>query len=194
MRPNAYRRNLLEHFRRHLGEIGPLVTALDFGSGDGWFAHAAMESGLVENVVCVDVQARRRSYVEPVLYDGRVLPFADHSFDLVYALDVLHHTPAPAETLRDALRCSGRYFVLKDHTYRRPAGKLVLAMLDEIGNRRFGVPSLYHYQRGWEWLPVIEKQRFALEELQYPITIETRPILSSFVNHFQFIGRWQRAG
>jgi SAM-dependent methyltransferase len=193
MAADAYRHNVLERVREVLEGIAPLRTALDFGSGDGWFARRLMDEGLVEDVVGVDVRRRRRAHLEPILYDGSLLPFPDRSFDLVYAIDTVHHTPDPAASIREALRCCRSTFLLKDHTYRRPTTKLLISIIDELGNRRFGVPSIYKYQRGWEWLPVIEDAGFALEELRHPILCDTRPVLAGLTNGYQFIGRWRRA-
>jgi SAM-dependent methyltransferase len=190
---NAYRRNVVRFLTELLAPVAPVDRALDFGAGDGWFAHELERSGLIRRVVGAEVLRRRgRRFVEPILYDGRRLPFADRSFDLVYAVDVLHHTPDPPAALREALRCCRSHFVLKDHTHTSRLGRWTLALLDEVGNRRFGVPSLYRYQRDWEWLPVIEDAGFALEELHHPVVCERRPVLSWFVNEFQFVGRWRR--
>jgi SAM-dependent methyltransferase len=190
---NSYRENTFEHLRRELAAAAPLGRVLDFGSGDGWFAGEVMRHGLAQEVVCVDVMRRDHTVVEPILYDGDRLPFADRTFDLVYAVDVMHHVPRPPAALEDALRCARRSFVLKDHNYLAKPNKIVLAVLDEIGNRRFGVPTVHTYQRRWEWLPVIEAQGFTQRSLRHPISCETRPVLSWFVNEFQFIGRWDRA-
>ncbi|HXO19078.1 MAG TPA: class I SAM-dependent methyltransferase [Thermoanaerobaculia bacterium] len=190
---NLYRRNLLGIVRPLLAPHAPVERALDFGCGDGLFAKVFQESGLAREVVAVDVQRRRRTLVEPLLYDGSRLPFADGSFDLVYALDVLHHCPDPRASLADLLRCSRNLVLLKDHTYGSLAGRATLAVLDEIGNRRFGVPSIYKYQRGWEWLPAIEEAGFKREALVHPAVCETRPPLSWFVNRLHFVGLWRRA-
>ncbi|MEM7481597.1 MAG: class I SAM-dependent methyltransferase [Acidobacteriota bacterium] len=190
---NAYRRRVLEHLRALLAPIAPVGRALDYGSGDGWFAHSLLAEGLIEEIVAVDVQRREHHFIEPQLYDGERLPFDDRSFDLVYAVDVLHHTPDPAASLRDLLRCSRRHFLLKDHNHDTALGKWTLALLDEAGNRKFGVPSLYHYQRRWNWLPVIEEEGFEEQERRAKILIEERPLLRWFVNEFQFVGRWSRA-
>jgi SAM-dependent methyltransferase len=190
---NAYRRNVFRHLADILAPVAPVDRALDFGCGDGWFARELAAAGLARRVVGAEVLLRRgRRFVEPVLYDGRRLPFPDRSFDLVYAVDVLHHTPDPPAALRELLRCCREHFVLKDHTHRSRLGRWTMALLDEAGNRRFGVPVLYRYQRGWEWLPVIEAAGLALEELRHPVVCERRPVLSWFVNEFQFIGRWRR--
>jgi SAM-dependent methyltransferase len=168
-----------------------VARALDFGSGDGWFANEFGCGGLARDVVAVDVMPRELSYVQPLVYDGKHLPFADRTFDLVSSIDVLHHCPDPRASLREALRCTGRFFLLKDHTYRGLAGKLALCVLDEVGNRRFGVSSPYHYQRAREWFPWIAEAGFALRRLIHPAPCH-RGVLGWATNRLQFIGLWER--
>jgi SAM-dependent methyltransferase len=189
---NSYRRRVLDLLRGVLGPHAPVARALDFGAGDGWFAHSFAEGRLAREVVAVDVQPRARTFVPTLLYDGRRLPFADRSFDLVSSIDVLHHCPDPRASLREALRCAGRFFLLKDHTYRGPLGRAALCVLDEVGNRRFGIPSPYHYQRGREWFPVIEEQGFRLKRLVHPAPCHTGP-LGWTTNGLQFVALWERA-
>lgn len=189
---NAYRKNVLAHLAPLLAAHGPFERALDFGAGDGWFAQQLQQRGHAREVVAVDVQRRRESLVEPLLYDGERLPFADGSFPLAYAVDVLHHCPQPQVMLAELMRVTGGYLLLKDHTYRSPLGRFTLAVLDELGNRRFGVPSLYRYQRRWEWLPVIEEAGFERLALLHPLRCETRPPISWFSHRLQFVGLWER--
>ncbi len=190
---NPYRRRVLDLIRDLLGPHAPLGRALDFGCGDGWFGRSFGEHRLAHETVGVDVQRRARAFAEPVLYDGQRLPFADRSFDLVSSVDVLHHCPDPVASLRDALRCCGRFFLLKDHTYRGWAGRATLAVLDELGNRRFGVPSPYHYQRRWDWFPCIEEAGFVLERL-IPAAPCHVGLLGWATNRLQFVGLWRRRG
>src|SRR5262245_54017513 len=146
---NLYRKNVYELIR-------PLLTgrsirrALDFGSGDGWLASAMRGHGLVSDVIAVDVQRRRNCAGAPAIYDGHRLPFEDLAFELAYAFDVLHHCADPRDNLRDLCRCAARYVLLKDHTYQTAVDWACLSVLDELGNRRFGVRSVYRYQRDWE--------------------------------------------
>jgi len=119
------------------------------------------------------------------------LPFADRAFDLGYSIDVLHHCPEPRLNLCELLRCTGRYLLLKDHTYRSRAGWLALAVMDELGNRRFGVRSRYHYQRGWEWNAAIEEAGFSLEKLVHPAVCHSG-LLGRTTNHLQYIALWRR--
>jgi SAM-dependent methyltransferase len=188
---SAYRERILAHVRQLIEPLGPLDTALDFGSGDGFFASRWKPGGAVRSVVPVDVVKRKASLVTPVLYDGERLPFADLSFDLVYSIDVLHHCPNPDAAIRDMSRCSRRYLLIKDHTYRSRLGKLMLGLLDEVGNRRFGIPSPYLYQRRWEWVEQIELSGWRRVQLTHPMICHTG-LLGAATNSLQFIGLWER--
>jgi SAM-dependent methyltransferase len=189
---NPYRLRILPLLLNLLRERAPAARALDFGSGDGWFATQMRASGLIGELVPVDVQARPNSFVEPIHYDGMRLPFDDRSFDLVYSVDVLHHGPDPAASLRDLVRCSSRLLLLKDHTWRTRAGKLTLAVLDEIGNRKFGIPCLYRYQRRWEWFDIIESEGFRLVRLIHPAVCHAG-LMGRLTNSLQFAALWERS-
>jgi SAM-dependent methyltransferase len=188
---NPYRRRVLDVIRTVLQPYAPLRRWLDFGGGDGWFGWSFRETGLAREVVAVDVQERPRTFIPVTIYDGRRLPFPDRSFDLVSSNDVLHHCPDPRASLADALRCAGRFFLLKDHTYRGAAGKLTLALFDEIGNRRFGIPSPYHYQKDWEWSSLIEQAGFVRRQLVHPAPCHVGP-LGWATNQLQFVSLWER--
>jgi hypothetical protein len=110
---------------------------------------------------------------------------------MAYSVDVLHHCSDPRERLLDLLRCTGRYLLLKDHTHTGVLGRATLAVLDELGNRRFRVRSVFRYQRGWEWFTTIEDAGFRLEALIHPAPCQGR-ILGQFTNRLQFVGLWQR--
>ena len=146
-------------------------SALDFGCGDGFFATRMPTVLGTPNITPVDVYLRPNCLVKPLIYDGAVLPFADRQFDLSYAIDVLHHCKDPLANLRDLLRCTRRYLFLKDHTYASPVGYAALCVLDELGNRRFHIPSLYHYQRRWSWVEMIEASGMRRVELIAPAPV-----------------------
>jgi SAM-dependent methyltransferase len=186
-----YRQRVLEKIKQLVEPLGPMETALDFGSGDGFFASQWKNGRAVRSVTAVDVVERKTSLVAPNLYDGERLPFSDGSFDLAYAIDVLHHCHDPVMALRDLSRCSRQYLLIKDHTYQGRIGKFALGLLDEIGNRRFGVPSPYLYQRGWAWVELIESSGWRRLSLTHPLHCHSG-ILGSVTNDLQFIGLWER--
>src|SRR5262249_1550667 len=101
-----YRFRIWSAVRELLEPHATFDTALDLGSGDGWFAGQVQSSGLARKVVPVDVLRRKNTVVEPVIYDGGTLPFEHRSFDLCYAIDALHHVDDPFEKIRDLARCT----------------------------------------------------------------------------------------
>lgn len=188
---NPYRRRILDSFDTLLRPHAPFSRCLDFGAGDGWFAASFLERRLTKDVTAVDVQARPNSFAAVTLYDGVRLPFPERSFDLVSCVDVLHHCPDPRASLEDALRCADRFFLIKDHTFEGPAGRAALAVLDEIGNRRFGIPSPFNYRTRQQWSDWIEDAGFVLRNMVHPARCH-EGVLGWATNGLQFIGLWER--
>jgi hypothetical protein len=190
-RPTAYRQRILNAADALLRPLKPLNRALDFGAGDGWFARQIESRGLARNVTSIDVRQWPGSVTRPIIFDGQRLPFCDRTFDLTYAIDVLHHCPQPEHMLDEVLRCTSLYLLMKDHTYKDLLGWGTLCILDEVGNRRFGVPSVYRYQRNWNWSSRIASHGFELQQLIYPATCH-RGVLGFMTNHLQFVSLWRR--
>ena len=84
---------------------------LEIGGGSGF--QAALISECVQECQSVDVRPHPQP-VHPVsIYDGRILPFEDQSFDIIFSSNVLEHIPDLDGALRECAR------VLK------PDGKMV---------------------------------------------------------------------
>ncbi len=188
---NPYRERVWSLLHDLVATRGPYLNVLDFGSGDGWFASKFKASGLVEKLVPLDVKRRESVFVEPQLYGGDVLPFEDKAFDLVYAVDVLHHCPDPMKQLADLARCSSRFLMLKDHNYQTQVGRYTLAVLDEIGNRRFGIPSPYRYQRNWAWHLHLLSSGWSAVAYIHPAICHTG-ILGELTNGLQYVALYER--
>ena len=184
-----YRPRTLEYLQKIIAPLG-VHEILDFGAGDGYFASNIASMPGITNVTAIDVKERKHSLVKPLIYDGKRLPFADRSYDLVYAVDVVHHCLDPLQALNDMMRCARRYLLLKDHNYETIWGRWMLALLDEVGNRRFGIPSPHLYQKKWEWLDWIENNGFKRVHLIHPVACQNGPL--SLTNKFQFVCLWER--
>lgn len=98
-------------------------TALDIGCGTGAFA--AVLAGMVQHVVAIDISmeelvlARKRlnelnmTDVLLVASCAEKLPFADHTFDLTHAMDVIEHVREPVKVVSEAARithCNGLFY------------------------------------------------------------------------------------
>ncbi|TMC13728.1 MAG: class I SAM-dependent methyltransferase [Chloroflexi bacterium] len=189
---NPYRCRVLRQMQPLLKALQPVSRVLDVGAGDGWFAMSVESMGICDTVTAIDVMPRPRAYHLVKVYDGQRLPYPDNTFDLVYAVDVVHHADDPPKLLAEMARCTGHYLLLKDHTWRTRMGWLALAAMDEVGNRRFGVPSIYNYQHRWEWDAILQKAGLKRTENIHPLACHAR-LLGRLTNSLQFLALWERA-
>ncbi|MEI9993271.1 MAG: class I SAM-dependent methyltransferase [Rhizomicrobium sp.] len=96
------------------GEIG---TVLEVGCGTGMVLEKLAQRGLGHSFTGIEISDGRVATakansgaeirIEP--YDGRTIPFADESFDLVYATHVLEHVVDPRGFLHELRRVARRY-------------------------------------------------------------------------------------
>ncbi len=189
---NPYRQRVWSELSGMVRQSQPYTKVLDFGSGDGWFARQFLDSGLTKNLTPIDVKRRENVLVEPQIYPGGTLPFADRSFELVYSVDVLHHCTDPLAQLDELARCTSRYLLLKDHTYDSLVGRYTLAILDELGNRRFGIPSLYLYQKGTAWHTHLLACGFKAVKFVHPLRCHVG-LLGALTNSLQYAALYERA-
>ena len=84
-------------------------------------------------------------------FDGSKLPYPDASFDLCLFVDVLHHTQDPAILLREAVRVTRDFVLLKDHVDENIVDDVTLRFMDWVGNRPHGVVLTYNYQSRKQW-------------------------------------------
>lgn len=171
--------------------LGTIATAVDVGAGEGWYARSLMVDGLITHCTPVELTRRALTVVEPVLYDGKRLPFGDRSAELVYAVDVVHHANEPNALLTEMARVADRFLVLKDHTYASALARATLVLMDEVGNRRFGIESPGRYQHGWDWLDHLAGAGFKVRQLIHPASCHSG-ILGSVTNRLQFVAAFER--
>lgn len=113
---------LLDQARAIFGDPGQ-IDVLDVGCGIGNY-HPLLK-GAFHRLVGVDVSPEsidrakeRNTDVEYLVYDGRTLPFEDTSFDIAYAICVVHHVPVPMwenffAELHRVLKPSGRAMIFE---------------------------------------------------------------------------------
>lgn len=191
---NPYRKRVWAECLPLLQGLEGVREILDFGCGDGWFATQVGALFPAGRLTPLDVKRRDAVLVEPMIYEpGAALPFADASMDLVYAVDVLHHCHAPEFYLDELGRVSRKYLLIKDHSYRSPLGYAALAILDELGNRRFGIPSPQHYQRGRAWTDHLARRGWSLRKMIDPCHCHVG-LLGALTNGLQYMALYQRDG
>jgi len=165
---------------------------LDVGCGMGRFAEVATRWGA--KVVGVDLSSAAEVAVRnladrdfvAVQADVLALPFAPESFDCIYSIGVLHHTPdceKAFKTLPQYLKPGGsiavwlysgynNWYRFSDQyrklTHRIPAHKLHTFF-------RVVVPVLYWINRGLRAVPVVGKSLAAFVQYVFPVNLGPNP-------------------
>jgi len=124
---------------------------LDVGCGDGKLALSLQRRRPDLRIEGVEVSLRKQTSIPVTGFDGTHLPYRESGFDGVMLIDVLHHTPDPLLLLREALRVSRRWLILKDHVLQGSCAGLRLRFMDYVGNARHAVALPYHYLYAREW-------------------------------------------
>lgn len=113
----------------------------------------------LHRMVSIDVEDRfvPSLEIETAVYDGRILPFPDRSFDCVLLFNVLHHVPVASRVplLLECRRVVGDGPVyVKDHVSAGTLDDARLAILDLLGNVPFRgmVNALYLRDEDWREL------------------------------------------
>jgi 2-polyprenyl-3-methyl-5-hydroxy-6-metoxy-1,4-benzoquinol methylase len=178
-----------EAFRKRTGirpeELrGKLI--LDVGCGMGRFAEVATRWGArvvgIDLSLACEVAARNLGEREFVALQADVLnlPFAPESFDLIYSIGVLHHTPnceQAFKTLPQYLKPGGTIAVWLYSGYNKwyRFSDLYRKITHRISPRklnaffRVAVPFFYHLDRGLRVIPVIGRPMAGLVHHVFPV-------------------------
>jgi ubiquinone/menaquinone biosynthesis C-methylase UbiE len=155
-------------FRAIAGEAGwPYETAMELGSGTGFFLLNLMQGGVIKKGSVTDLSpgmvevALRNAANLGLDVDGRVadaerIPYDDDSFDLVVGHAVLHHIPDLPAAFREVLRVlkpGGRFVFAGEPTkigdaYARKLGQLTWWLTTNITK----LPALNGWRRPQEEL------------------------------------------
>jgi len=172
--------------------IPPGCSLLDVGCGDGKLARALLDKRPDLRIDGVDVMVRERTWMPVQTFNGTNLPQDEASVDGVMLIDVLHHTRDPLVLLREAVRVSRRWIVVKDHVLNGPAAALRLRFMDYVGNSRYGVSLPYSYlsEREWNELRRLLDLRIAVEVTQ--LNLYPPPFDYLFGASLHFVALWDR--
>ena len=120
-------------------ELPPAVSILDVCCGDGALASRIQKLRPDIRIRGIDTLIRESSGVPVESFDGRRIPYAGGSFDLVLRVDVIHHTEDPTALLQESARVSRRWIVIKDHLEQGWLATSTLRFMHRAGNARHGV-------------------------------------------------------
>src|SRR5713226_2279735 len=169
---------------------GKLV--LDVGCGMGRFAEVATRWGArvvgIDLSAAAEVAAKNLVDRDFVAFQADVfsLPFAPESFDIIYSVGVLHHTPdceAAVKALDKYLKPGGilavwlysgynKWYRFSDF-YRRYTHKMKPETLHGI--LRVAVPFFYHLERGLRRVPVVGRSAAGAVHHVFPVNRQKDP-------------------
>ena len=127
------------------------ATLLDVGCGDGTLARSITQHRPGLRATGAEIRARPYTAIPVREFDGRILPFADRSHDVVMLVDVLHHAEEPTLLIREAGRVASRAVIIKDHLTGAWLSNERLRLMDWVGNIGHGVPLRYAYWSPAQW-------------------------------------------
>jgi SAM-dependent methyltransferase len=137
----------------------------------------------------VDVLVRQPSRIPVAAFDGGRLPYADRAFDFVLLVDVLHHTDNPEALLKECLRVSRKFVLIKDHLCNSRLDNWILRSMDWIGNRPYGVALTYNYLSSTAWSNLFSKLGLSEDYRQTKLHLYPFPFSLIFDANLHFVAR-----
>ena len=183
-------RVLAGHLARTIPEDG---TVLDVGSGDGQVALELIRRRPGLQVEGLEVHLRPQARLAAGAFDGRSIPRADRSHDVVLYVDVLHHAFEPLGLLLEGCRVARRAVVIKDHLREGWFAARTLRFMDQVGNERHGVVVPAIYWSHAEWLAAIAKTGWQISRWEQHLDLYPAPASWVFERSLHFIARLEPA-
>jgi len=127
-------------------------SVLDFGAGTGVYTDALQNT--LYKVIGVDPSFKMIHSRKVAHFDGKMLPFRNNSFDIVYSICVFHHIipenrPCVFQGIKRVLKPNG-LFIMMEHNLLNPITRYLVLGLDMDKNAIFispkqGKKMLSHY-------------------------------------------------
>ena len=125
---------------------------IDIGLGTGIMAKLLMKKNF--KVVGVDVtNTTLYPRIQPILYDGKKIPFKNNSMDTGLLICVLHHCIKQIDVLKEAMRVCKRIIIMED-TFRNEFERFLVSARDSVGNFEF---YSHDYHSSEDWLKIFDK-------------------------------------
>ena len=115
--------------------LGSSDKMIEIGSGPGSVLDVMRgENYDVEGLDIKDSSFRKD--LEPYLYDGKVMPFKSHSYDIALLPTILHHTPEPDDIIKESARIAKRLIIIED-VYEGRFMEWLTKRMDSLMNLEF---------------------------------------------------------
>lgn len=169
--------------------IPPNAQVLDVGCGDGLISKCIKDVRTDVTIIGVDVLVRGHTHIPVTAFDGKTIPAADSSHDVVMLIDVLHHTADPMVLLRQAKRVARQSILIKDHRRNGLLAAATLRFMDYVGNSRHGVSLPYNYWAQDQWNQAFIELGLTIRVWQTEIPLYPPPASWIFGRSLHFVTR-----
>lgn len=166
---------------------------LDIGAGDGKIDSLIMNDSNVK-ITGIDVLVRNDTYIPVEKYDGYHINKPDNSVPTTMMIDVLHHTEKPELVLKEAVRVSKKYIIIKDHLLHGRISYAKLKAMDYVGNKHYGVDLPYNYMRSQVWAKMIKDNNLKLVYLKKDLNLYKGICHFLFDSNLHFIAVLEKKG
>jgi SAM-dependent methyltransferase len=185
------RRSRSEVLSQHLAELLPddAVSILDIGCGDGLVDQAIMARRRNLTIEGTDLFPRPEALIPVRPFDGKVIPYADKSFDCAMFIDVLHHTPNAVALLREAARVARKCILIKDHIAEGLPARMILRFMDLVGNAGYSFAWTADYWSEEQWRRAFAELNLSLGEKRTKLGLYPAPASWVFERSYQFMAR-----
>jgi SAM-dependent methyltransferase len=175
----------------NIAEMIPKGSAslLDVGCGDGTLALSIARRRPELQATGVEIRARPHTAIPVREFDGRILPFADRSHDVVMLVDVLHHAEEPGLLVREAGRVASRAVIIKDHLTGAWLSHERLRLMDWVGNIGHGVPLRYAYWSPAQWRDAFREASLSEVDRRERLGLYGPTLRWLFERHLHFVSR-----
>lgn len=126
-------------------------TVLDLGCNDGRMASYVLNYNPSLKIEGVDVQDNLPCKIKRTKYDGKTIPFPDNHFDIVIAIDVLHHTDNIPALIKEMSRVSKKHIIIKDVVTYSIFSHIGISIADYLSNFNYGIKCTYNFPKMKEW-------------------------------------------
>ncbi len=148
MKPmSEMQRYIYDQEERWFSKFEPFLKGkvLKVGNGLGYFAGFIININPDLTVIDVQKNEQAKNKDSVIIYDGKLFPFEDQSFDCVVCTYVLHHTSDPLVVFNEMKRVAKRIIIIEE-TYANIFAKFNLVYRDIYVNFRASQPSKIHWK------------------------------------------------
>lgn len=182
----------IRQLRNNLIQLLPkdtVLEGLDVGCGSGELAKKIQDIYPDLRMSGVEVLVRENTAIKVTKFDGKRLPFEDKSYDFTMLVDVLHHTDEPVDLMRECVRVSRQFILIKDHICESWWDRLRLRFMDWIGNRGYDVYLPYNYLSQKNWNKLYQIGGVVCEAKVTKLHLYSYPFSLIFDSHLHFIAK-----